>query len=95
MAPMTKVIKGTSFKYTPKVQSNFEKVKRRLTQAPILALSCFEKVFEIECHVSGVGIVGVLAQEGNPLTFFSEKLCDSRREYATYDKEFYAIVRYL
>jgi len=42
-----------------------------------------------------VGIGGVLTQEGKPLAFFSEKLCDSRRKYSTYDKEFYAIVRCL
>ena len=92
---MTEVIKGTSFKWTPKGQSTFEEVKRRLTQALVLALLCFENVFEVECDASGVGIGGVLTQEGKPLAFFSEKLCDSRRKYSTYDKEFYAIVRCL
>jgi len=58
-------------------------------------LSCFEKVFEVEYDASGVGIGGVLTQEGKPLAFFSENLCDSRRKYSTYDKKFYAIVRCL
>ena len=61
MAPMTEVIKVTSFKWTPKAQYAFEEVKKKLTQAPILALSCFEKVFDIECDASGVRISGVLA----------------------------------
>jgi len=95
MAPMTEVIKGTSFKWTPKVQSAFEEVKLKLTQAPVLALPCFDKVFEVECDASVVGIGGILTQEGKTLAFFSEKLCDSRRKYSTYDKEFYAIVRCL
>jgi len=86
MAPMTKVIKGTSIHWTSKAQSAFEEIKTRLTQAPVLSLSCFSKVFEVECDASGVGIGGILTQEGKPLAFFSEKLCDSRRKYSTNDK---------
>ena len=95
MAPMTEIIKGTSFQWTPKAQPAFEEIKTRLTQAPVLSLSCFSKVFEVECDASGVGIGGVLTPEGKPLAFFSEKFCDSRRKYSTYDKEFDAIVRCL
>ena len=92
---MTEVIKGSSFHWTPKPQEAFEEVKVKLTQAPVLALPCFDKVFEVECDASGIGVGGVLVQEGRPLTFFSEKLDDSKRKYSTYDKEFYAIFRCL
>jgi len=95
MARMAKVIKGTTFLWTPKAQSTFEEIRRRLTQAPILSLSCCSNIFEVECNASGAGISGVLTQEGKPLAFLSEKLCDSRRKYSTYDKEFHAIVRCL
>ena len=95
MAPMAEVIKGTWFVWTPKAQSAFEDIKSKLTQAPVLALPCFSKIFEVECDASSVGIGGVLTQEGKPLPLFSEKLCESRRKYSTYDKEFYAIVRCL
>jgi len=92
---MTNVIKGTSFLWTPKAQSAFEEIKKRLTQAPVLYLPCFSKIFKVKCDASGVGIGGVLTQKGKPLAFFGEKLCDSSRKYSTYDKEFYAIVRCL
>jgi len=45
MATMTEVIKGTSFVWTPKAQSTFEEIKARLTQALVLSLLCFSKVF--------------------------------------------------
>ena len=53
MVPMIGVIKATSFKWTPKAQFTSEEVKSKLTQAPVLALPCFDKVFEVKCDASG------------------------------------------
>jgi len=92
---MIEVLKGIYFRWTPKAQMAFEEVRTKLTQASMLGLPYFDKVFEVECDASGVGIGGVLTQEGKPLAFFSEKLCNSRRKCSTYDKEFYAVVRCL
>jgi len=65
MAPMTEEIEGSFFKWTPNAHSVLEEVKAKLTEAPVLALPCFDMVFEIECDAFGVGIEGVLSQEGS------------------------------
>jgi hypothetical protein len=66
-----------------------------LTDAPLLQHPDFGKTFELECDASGIGIRGVLLQEGKPIAYFSEKLSGPSMNYSTYDKELYSLVRIL
>ncbi|KAD6118682.1 hypothetical protein E3N88_09953 [Mikania micrantha] len=95
ISPMTEITKLKHFEWTPQAQAAFEELKALLSSTPVLALPCFEEVFEVECDASGVGIGAVLSQLGRPIAYFSEKLNDAKRRYSTYDKEHAKWVEFL
>ncbi|XP_022868247.1 uncharacterized protein LOC111387884 [Olea europaea var. sylvestris] len=49
--------------WTDKVEASFQLVKKKMTEALALAFYDFEKVFEVNCDASEVGIGGILSQE--------------------------------
>ena len=75
VAPLTEVIKkNVGFKWGDEQERAFQLVKQRLTNASLLSLPNFAKMFEIECDTSGIGIGAILMQDGRPIAYFSEKL---------------------
>src|SRR4051812_16399653 len=95
-APLNELTKkGVPFVWGTVQDLTFDELKCLLTFAQLLALLDLAKQFEIECDVSGIGIGGVLMQEGRPISYFSEKLSGARLNYPVYDKELYALVKVL
>jgi hypothetical protein len=95
-APLNNLTKkDVPFKWGDEQDQAFNELKTKLCEAPLLQLPDFGKTFEIECDASGIGIGGVLLQEGKPVAYFSEKLNGPHLNYSVYDKELYALVRVL
>ncbi|XP_051148684.1 uncharacterized protein LOC127263617 [Andrographis paniculata] len=92
-APLTELIKKDKhFDWGVSEKASFGLLKRKLTNAPILAIPDFTKPFELECDASGIGIGAVLMQGKKPIVYFSETLSGAALNYSTYDRELYSLV---
>jgi hypothetical protein len=81
--------------WTKEAEKSFKFLRKKVTGPPILSLPNFDKVFEVDCDASHVGIGVVLNQETRTIAFFSEILNEVRKNYSTYDVEFYPNVKAL
>nr|GEX34063.1 hypothetical protein [Tanacetum cinerariifolium] len=96
VSPITQCMRANlKFYWTLEANESFRLIKKKISQALVLALPNFRKVFEVDYDASKVKIGVVISQEEHPVSFFSGKLSGSRLNYTTYDVEFYAIVRAL
>ena len=81
---MTVCLKNGTFTWTDVASKSFQDIKNKMTQAHVLHLPNFFKPFEVACDASGLGVGGVLNQEGHPIAYFSEKL-NAQLRYSNYD----------
>ncbi|XP_019455171.1 PREDICTED: uncharacterized protein LOC109356300 [Lupinus angustifolius] len=84
--------KNVVFHWGERQEEAFNKLKVKLTSAPVLLLPNFAKSFELECNASNISIGAILMQDGHSISYFSEKLSGATLNYSTYDKELYALV---
>ena len=94
-APLTDLLKATTFEWSAPADRAFQQIKLALTSAPVLRLPDFDKLFDVATDASGLGIGAVLSQDLHPISFFSEKLSEPKSRYSNYDRELYAVVQAL
>jgi len=83
------------FTWTIEAKHQFQQLKGALCSAPVLRLLNLSQPFEVETDASQFAIGAVLKQGGHPVAYHSEALADAKRNYSTYDKEFYSLVQAL
>jgi hypothetical protein len=67
-APLNNLTKkGVPFYWGATQEHSFNTLIDKLIHTPLLQLPDFGKTFELECDASGIGIGGVLLQEGKPV----------------------------
>jgi hypothetical protein len=94
--PITELLKNdVKFNWTPECNEAFEKLKKLLTTAPVLAQLDIEKSFDVYCDASGMGIICVLMQEGHVIAYASQQLKRHGEHYPTHDLELVAVVHAL
>jgi len=71
-APLTELLKKDVFLWDKTTEEPFQKLKRAITEEPVLALPNFEVPFDIETHSIGIG--AVLSQGKHPIAYFSKKI---------------------
>jgi hypothetical protein len=73
--PMTKLLeKEPKFKWSPQCDEAFLTLNKLLTTTHLLAQPDIEKLFDVYCDPSGMGIGGVLMQDGHAITYASQQL---------------------
>ena len=71
----------------------FEELKKKISQAPILALPKFQQTFKVDRDVSGYVMRVVLMQGGRLVCYHPEVFHGEVLNYPTYYRELYALVQ--
>jgi hypothetical protein len=94
--PMTELLaKGNTFEWTPRCETSFQELKKRLTMAPVLTILDMKKPFSIYCDASGQGLGCVLMQDSHLVAYASRQLRKYEEKYPTHDLELAAVVHAL
>ncbi|GFW40522.1 retrovirus-related Pol polyprotein from transposon opus [Trichonephila clavipes] len=84
--------KEAKFNWSTEAQDSFDKIKRALTDAPVLQLPNFTEQFNLFTDASGVGISAVLNQNQRPIAFASRTLHKVERNYTVNERECLAVI---
>ena len=95
--PLVKLLrKGQLWTWGEEQQEAFEKLKKALTVAPVLARPDFSKPFAVQTDASNYAIGTVLRQEAEdgerPVVYVSRVLNSAEKNYSTTEEEYLAVL---
>jgi hypothetical protein len=91
--PVSELLKKESkYVWRDACDEAFRLLKKLLTTSPVLAQPDTNKPFDVYCDASGIGLVGVLMQEGRVISYSSRQLIRHEEHYPTHDLELAAVV---
>ena len=94
--PMTELLKkDVKFEWSAACEKSFQKLKERLTTAPVLVLPNIHQDFVVYCDASRRGLGCVLMQDGRVVAYASRQLKPHEQNYPTHDLELAAVVHAL
>ena len=96
----TMLKKYQEVKWTAEAKNSFEKIKKALTEAPVLVSPDFSEYFLTFSFASHDTIAAVLLRKNDdgleqPIAFFSKTLKDSELKYSTLENQAYSLVKAL
>jgi hypothetical protein len=96
---LTHTVDGQLFRWTHLHQDAFELLKRKLKEAPVLALPDPDRPYVVNTDASDFATGAVLQQDFGrglqPVAFLSHKMSPAETRYPTHDKEMLAIIHAL
>jgi hypothetical protein len=91
--PITELLKkGNKYHWSEACDEAFKHLKRLLTTSHVLAQPDTTKPFDVYCDASGMGLGGVLMQEGRVISYSLRQLRRHEENYPTHDIELAVVV---
>ena len=91
--PLTHLLrKDTPYEWKAEQQDALDKMKKIMTEAPVLVLPDPEKEFHIYTDASCYAVGAVLTQNDKPVAFISRALAGAETRYPTHEQETLAII---